>query len=115
METLIPILIIAGILGMSGLLIGMIHIGVITFDPQFPMAKREDGTYPQVTDAKNRVLCPNCGSTHWNSGPEGGGSTNIQCNECLEYYNYMGPFGLQPIGPQSWGKSKPEEQYEDQI
>lgn len=68
---------------------------------KFPLQPNENGMYPQLSDDKGRALCPNCGGDNWIEGPEGGASVNVQCRQCLKYYNWMGPFGFQDIGDRS--------------
>lgn len=48
---------------------------------------------PEV-NKENGILCPHCHNDQWLSGPSGGGCTNIKCEYCGWWYNYMGPFGL---------------------
>jgi hypothetical protein len=41
--------------------------------------------------------CPNCTSVLFYEGPHGGASVNVMCAKCKRTFNWMGPFGLQPI------------------
>ncbi len=73
----------------------------------WPFNKKDS---PTISVTRTLISCPNCGSTEWISGPEGGGSQNLQCSKCYKYYNYMGPFGLHEIGDRSdvWGIKPPK-------
>lgn len=43
------------------------------------------------------LRCPNCGSSEWQRGPEGGMSVNVKCAGCGLWFNNT-PFGLDFIG-----------------
>lgn len=68
---------------------------------RFPVTEKNDFGFTPALESQGHLLCPNCGSSQWIEGPEGGGSQNLQCGKCFKYYNYMGFFGLQDIGDRS--------------
>ncbi len=43
--------------------------------------------------------CPDCGHDKWYRGPEAGLCVNLKCAGCGSTFNFMGPFGLERIGP----------------
>lgn len=43
------------------------------------------------------IKCPDCGHLEFFLGPRGGSSVNVQCAKCSHTFNWMGPFGMQPI------------------
>jgi len=82
----------------------------VTHTSPFPQPCDDRGYYEPIYK-DGAPCCPNCGSVKFVMGPEGGGCINVQCTECLEYYNFMGMFGFQKIGDRSeiFGTKKEEE------
>ena len=46
-----------------------------------------------------REKCPDCGNDEFEEGPCGGGSQNVRCRKCGQWWNFMGPAGFERIGP----------------
>ena len=52
----------------------------------------------ELKDLFERYLCcPDCGSTEYIEGPQGGGSENIQCAGCKHYFNFGFPLFVERI------------------
>jgi len=49
-----------------------------------------------MSDNQNQQ-CPACHGMEFFEGPHGGASINVMCAKCRCTFNWMGPFGLQPI------------------
>lgn len=46
------------------------------------------------------LTCSDCGGVEFNRGASGGNSENVRCRKCGQWWNDMGPFGLERIhGP----------------
>lgn len=59
---------------------------------------RESGPFIPRDRSWPQPKCPNCGSLRFNTGPSGGLSTNIECQGCGRWWNYVPVLPeLQPI------------------
>ena len=69
---------------------------LVIFRREFANIIKESNLRRKNKPEKEKDLaCPACGSKEFYFGPEGGISINIQCADCLKWYNYT--FGFNKL------------------